>query len=64
MPAFLGAVHKGGIVHSVCAGGGGNAGDPQAAEIALSLFTADIGIVAGFHNCLLGSLKSLCLEPK
>ena len=60
----LQAVHKGGVVHAVELAGGGNAGDPQAAEITLLLLTADVSIVAGLHNSLFRHLKALALCAK
>ena len=59
---FLQAIHKAGVIHTVCTAGRRNTGDPQAAEIALSVFTADISIIAGFHNGLFGHLKMFALS--
>ena len=39
--------------------GGRNAGDPQTAEVALFLLTADVGLLPGLHDLFLRRLKQI-----
>ena len=48
----LQAVHKGGIVHSVCLAACADAGDPELTEVSLLLLAADICVAAGLHHLL------------
>ena len=51
---LLQAVHEGGVVHTLSTNSVVDAGDPQVAELALLLLTADESVVAALHNGLLG----------
>ncbi len=54
---LLKAVHQLGVVDAVHLGGGGDTGNPQAAEVALLLLAARKGVVAGLLDGLFGHLK-------
>ena len=56
---LLKTVHELRVVDAVELAGGRDSGDPEAAEIALSLTAADIGVVAGLHDSFLGHLEVL-----
>ena len=51
---LLKAVHKGGVVHAVHLAGGGDAGDPQGAEVTLLQPAAGVGVAQGLHDLLIG----------
>ena len=53
----LQAVHEGGVVHAVHLAGGGDAGDPQAAEISLLELAAGVSVGQGLHHGLVGHLE-------
>ena len=57
----LQTMHKGGVVHAVELAGGGDAGDPQLAEIPLLQPAAHIGVGQGLHDGLVGHLEVLAL---
>src|SRR5215210_6931367 len=52
----LQAVHERAVAHALLAGGGVDAGDPQAAEVALAVAPVAIGVGVGLHDRLLGPL--------
>ena len=52
---FLETVHEPRIVDVVEAAGRRNTGDPDSAEVALFMFSADIRIGQRFHDCLIGN---------
>ena len=59
---LLQAVHEGGVVHTLSTNSVVDAGDPQVAELALLLLTADESVVTALHNGLLGHAEVLGLR--
>src|ERR687896_1559694 len=55
-PGQLEAVHEGGVAHAVLARGGVDAGDPEAAEVALAVAAVAVGVGVGLHDRLLRAL--------
>src|SRR5690349_23402419 len=55
-PGQLEAVDEGAVVHAVLARGGVDAGDPQAAEVALAVAAVAVGVGIGLHDRFLGAL--------
>src|ERR1700712_1054143 len=55
----LEAIDKGRVAHTIDASSGANADDPERAELALFLFTADVGEFQAAFNGFLGCLVEL-----
>src|SRR3954453_24238819 len=53
---LLEAVHEGPVAHAVLAGGGVDAGDPQAAEVALAVAAVPVAVLVGLEDGFLGPL--------
>src|SRR5690606_39049224 len=53
------AVHEAAVAQAVHARGGVDAGDPQRTEVALLLLAADVGVLQGLGDGLLGNAEDL-----